>query len=285
VLCSANDHEYILFRDYIAGICGIVIKPEKAYLIETRLTMLMLEAGAENFREFYEYIIAGSDPQMPQKIINAITVNETMWFRDAALWKYLEEEKLPALAGELVSGNKTKIRIWSAAVSTGQEIYSAVMCVDNFLKKNNPKGVSLSNFEFFATDISERVLGIAKKGRYDKVSISRGLDEHHKNLYFNSNESAWYIDQSIRDRVNFGQFNLMDDFSPFGIFDIIFCRYVLIYFSDELKTKIAIKMHDSLADNGVFITGNYVLYDMYSAHFHVKHYDNLTYYTKKLVSK
>ena len=137
--CSINEREFMLFKDYIEKKSGIDIKPDKAYLIETRLSMLMLEAGLESFDKFYNYLISGADPGLPQKIIDAITINETMWFRDAALWKLLDETVVPRLAGEIASGKKSKARIWCSAVSTGQEAYSAAICVDDYLNRSRIK--------------------------------------------------------------------------------------------------------------------------------------------------
>jgi len=279
--CSINENEFILFRDYIAKESGIVIPPEKAYLIETRLSKLMLDAGAESFGEFYDYIISGADPCVSEKIINAITVNETMWFRDETPFKVLEEVILPKLVEELVSGRKIRVRIWCAAVSTGQEVYSIAMCVDEYLNKNCIKGISLSNFEFFATDISGRVLDIAKNGRYDKISMMRGINDYYKGKYFTNTGSVWDIDPKIKNAVKFERFNLQKSYSKFGIFDIIFCRYVLIYFSDEKKKEIVTKICDSLTESGVLFTGSYVFYDLFKDDFESKYYDNLTYYLKK----
>jgi len=281
LLCSINEREFTLLKDYITKVSGIIIPPQKAYLVETRLSKLMLDAGARSFEEFYSYIISNSDPEMPQKIINAITVNETMWFRDSMPWNVLERVVLPGLIEDLISGKKTKIRIWSSAVSTGQEIYSTVMCVDDYLTKNNIKGVSLSDFEFLATDISCRVLDIAKNGRYDKISIMRGLNEHYKTKYFKNIDSAWEIDSRIKDAVKFEHFNLQNSFKAFGVFDVIFCRYVLIYFSDDFKKELAFKMSESLEDNGLLFTGNYVLYELFKDNYDTKPYSNSTYFTKK----
>ena len=279
--CSINEDEFALFRDYIAEKSGIVIPPEKAYLIETKLSKLMLDAGKESFKEFYDYIISHPDPCMAEEIVNAITINETMWFRDGAPWKVLEETILPRLVEEIKTGRRIKARLWFAAASTGQEPYSTVMCVDNYLKRNPASGVKLSDFDFYATDISSRVLNLAKKGRYDKISIMRGLNDHYKATYFDSTDSTWHIDPKIRDAVRFERFNLQDRYRFHGLFDIIFCRYVLIYFSDGCKKEIVAKMHDSLADDGVLFTGNYVLYELFKDGFDAKHYENLTYYIKK----
>jgi len=141
--------------------------------------------------------------------------------------------------------------------------------------------VSLKNFDFFATDISSHVLEIAKKGRYDKISIMRGLNEQYKIDYFLNNGSVWTINPEICNAVKFLKFNLMDDYQVFGLFDIIFCRYVLIYFSDELKTEIAAKMNYSLLDNGVLFTGNYVIYDLFRNNYDAEYYGNMSYYIKK----
>jgi len=284
-LISINDDEYLLFRNYISDKCGILVPPEKSYLIETRLSKYMVTAGAESFGEFYNYIISDTDPLMPQKIINAITTNETQWFRDIAPWKIFEESLLPKYVDELGRGEKKQVRIWSAAASTGQEIYSTAMCIDDYLSKNNVKGVNLSDFYFFATDISSDVLGIAKKGRYNKISIMRGLSDYYREKYFKENGSAWDIDPRICAAVKFERFNLKNIFQIFGQFDVIFCRYVLIYFSDDLKREIVAKIYNSLSEGGVLFTGNYVLYDLFKDYFDAHHYGNLTYYIKKAVSK
>ena len=278
---SISESEFLLFKNYVAQLCGIVIPQEKAYLFETRLSKLMLDAKCDSFIAFYRHVISRKDPLMPQKIIDAITTNETQWFRDGTPWQFLEEALLPRFIDKLLSGKKTKIRIWSSAVSTGQEIYSTVMCVDNYLRKNRVKGVELSDFEFFATDISSRVLSIAQKGRYDRISIMRGLSDGYREAYFTKYNASWDIDPRIRDAVRFGHFNLQKSYQPFGVFDIIFCRYVLIYFPDAVKKEVMTKMHHTLDDHGALFTGNYALYDLLSDHFQANHHNNLTYYSKR----
>ncbi|MCL2009571.1 MAG: protein-glutamate O-methyltransferase CheR [Synergistaceae bacterium] len=278
---SISEDEFLLFKNYISKNSGIVISPEKSYLIETRLSKFLADAGVDSFGEFYDYVISNSDPSMPQKIINAITVNETQWFRNKTPWKVLEERLLSGFVDELASGKKARIRIWCAAVSTGQEVYSTVMCVDNYLIENRVNGINLSDFDFLATDISSRVLDIAKKGRYNRINMTRGLSDRYKARYFTENNSAWDIDPKIRASVRFERFNLQNDYQAFGLFDVIFCRNVLIYFSDALKKDIITRMYHSLLDGGVLFTGNYALYDLFQDGFDTNHYDNLTYYSKK----
>jgi len=283
VYSSTSEEEFHLFREYIKNSCGICIPPEKAYLIETRLSKLMIDAGAESFSEFFKIITTKINYPMHQKIINAITTNETLWFRDEVPWKYIEDVALPKLVDDIATGRKKRVRIWSAASSTGKEIFSTAMCVDNYLKNNPVSGVRLSDFEFFATDISMRVLDIAKKGRYDNISITRGLNDYYKEKYFTQNASAWDIDPAIRDAVVFAHFNLQNSYQRFGLFDLIFCRYVLIYFSDDLKRQVIKKMHGALTDGGILFTGNYALYDLFEDYFDINHFENTTYYTKKAV--
>jgi len=276
-----KESEYRLFRDYIAKNSGIVIPEEKTYLLETRLSKHMAQAGIDSFGKFYDYIIADKSRQVMQKIINAITTNETKWFRDAEPWSILENFILPSLINDLTTGRKKRIRIWSAASSSGQEIYSTVMCVDNYLSHNNILGVKLSDFDFFATDISGDVLEIAKKGRYDKISMARGLSDYYKDKYFTQNGNAWDINDKIKNAVTFAPFNLQNSFNNFEKFDIIFCRYILIYFSDELKEEIVQKMYDVLNDEGIVFTGIYALLDVFLKYFESNSFGNTTYYLKK----
>ena len=276
-----KDSEYTQISRYITEVSGIVIPPEKYYLIETRLFRLMLEFGVQSFDELYKKVILPGNPQIAQKVINAITVNETLWFRDAVLWKCFERDILPGFVEQLISGRKAKIRIWSAAASTGQEAYSIAMCIDNYLKRNKITTIRLSDFDIFATDISDRVLEIATAGRYDKISMTRGINDHYKAAYFKSSGSAWDLDPQIKNAVKFRCFNLKNSFDEFGRFDVIFCRYVLIYFPDKLKKEIISKIHDTLCNDGVLFTGTYVLYNMLRDIFTAKEYGNLTYYVKQ----
>ena len=281
VQLTLSEDEFLLLRNYIMDNCGILIPYEKAYLFETRLSSIVDEAGAKSFFGLYRTLVSSPDTLMHQKVIDAMTTNETLWFRDAVPWEYMEKVAIPGFVKEILSGKKKTIRIWSAAVSTGQEIYSTVMCVDDYLRKNRVIGVNLSNFEFFATDICSHVVDAAKKGSYDKNSMERGLPRYYKDKYFAKNGMSWDIDPRIRDSVKFLKFNLINDYHIFGMYDIILCRYVLIYFSDSAKKGIIERMNGSLTDGGVLLTGNYVINDAFEKHYDIKRYKNMTYYTKK----
>ena len=116
--------------------------------------------------------------------------------------------------------------------------HSTAMTIDSYLERHRIKDISLDHFEIFATDISGSVLDIARAGKYDSISIIRGLDDEYKNKYFTNEGRKWILSSKIRDRVVFRQFNLQNSFISLGKFDIVFCRYVLIYFSAQLKKEV-----------------------------------------------
>jgi len=228
--------EFGALSKYIERACGIHLEPEKAYLIETRLTKLMAQCGCETFGEFHRLAESGKDASLPEKIINAITTNETLWFRDTHPFKIFSEVMLPELSERLRSGTLAKVRIWSAASATGQEPYSMAMCIHEFCRQD-PR-MRAEQFEIVATDISSSALAIAKGGRYDQLAVARGLPEAMKSRYFTPDGRVWQIDPKVAQSVTFRRFNLQDSPALLGRFEVVFIRYVLIYFTDELKRKI-----------------------------------------------
>ncbi len=255
MVIAPNEMRY--FQRLIEDKCGIVISEEKLYLIETRLTKVLADLGLNSFSELYDNVSLGRDSFITQQIIDAITTNETQWFRDKSPWLIIENLLLDRFLKDLRSGRKNKIRIWSAATSTGQEAYSTAMSIDNYLQTRFIRDVSLSDFEITATDISLPVLETAKSGKYDAMSISRGLDRTIKERYFKNVGPVWEIDSRLKKNITFRQFNLKNSFSMLGQFDIIFCRYVLIYFSEELKKDIVTRLGNALYDDGVLFLGAY----------------------------
>lgn len=275
-----SQEELRLFQNLIRSICGIEINDEKSYLIESRLSKILVDSKLSTFGELYESIKKSDNKKIIQKLIDAITTNETLWFRDKTPWLILEKLFLPRYISQLRSGEKKKIRIWSAAASTGQEAYSTAMCIHNYLAINFIKDITLDQFEIIATDISSLVLEIATRGRYDNISIMRGLSASLKQNYFQNSGSIWEIDREIKKSVDFMQFNLQDSFRPLGNFDVIFCRYVLIYFSEELKNSVISRMSDALHDDGVLFLGAYEMCDPMKVKFEFKLYEDSPYYVK-----
>ena len=272
--------EVRLLQKFIKDKCGIEIVDEKAYLIEGRLARILAESRLSSFGELYCSVYNSNDERLTQKLIDAITTNETFWFRDKTPWRIIEDLYMPRYLDMLRSGKKNKVRIWSAAASTGQEAYSTAICIDKYLRSRYINDVNLDRFEILGTDISYLALEIAKNGRYNNVSIMRGLDSSLKDSYFKERGTVWEINDEIKQAVTFKQFNLQNTFVSFEGFDVIFCRYVLIYFSDELKNDIVNKMYNILNDDGVLFVGAYEMYGDLSLYFNSKLYEDGTFYVK-----
>lgn len=280
-MVSLSNSEFLLFRNFICERCGINIEENKAYLIETRLAKMLIDSGLNSFTELYNSIESNWDDSIATKIIDAVTTNETFWFRDKKPWEVIENCLIPQFVEMLRNKHKTKIRIWSAAASTGQEIYSTVMCIDNYLRKNNITDIKLTDFEFIATDISTNVLEIAKKGIYDSISIKRGLDLEYRELYFKKEGHVWVVADFIKNRVKFEQFNLRNSFMFMGKFDLVLCRYVLIYFSKDFRKEVLEKMTRAINKEGYFIIGTSEIYYDMDYLFEKKSYNEATYYMLK----
>ncbi len=275
-----SEKAFVMFQEYIEDQCGIAIGKEKAYLIESRLTKLLVEKKLDSFEELYQLLSSNKDPKLAEKMIDAITTNETLWFRDKTPWQVLEDELMPSYI-ETIRSTGRKIRIWSAAASSGQEAYSTIMCIDQYLKSHFIKDVTLHDFEIIGTDISGPILEIAKAGRYDPISIMRGLDPKYKELYFNNEGRVWIIKDEYKQHVTFKRFNLQHSFHGMGKFDVVFCRYVMIYFSQQFKKEMSKKLSDTLRQNGVLFIGNSEIFPDYKEHFEMKQYQKGVYYQVK----
>jgi len=182
-----------------------------------------------------------------ERVIDAMTTNETLWFRDNKPYQLLEQVILPEFA-------KRPLRIWSAACSSGQEPYSINFTIEEFREKN-PAAAPMRT-EIVATDLSSSMLESARAAEYDAMSIARGLTEQHKQKFFTRKDQHWIIKPEYRRPVSFRKLNLQDSYSALGKFDIIFCRNVLIYFSTELKRDILDRMADALRPGGYLVLGS-----------------------------
>ncbi len=254
-LCLSQE-EFELLREFIKSECGIAVGNEKSYLIETRLSRLVQEAGCESFGEFHDK--ARKDPRsgLRDKIVDAMTTNETLWFRDDGPWTILRKALLPLWCKKLQEGSARRIRIWSAAASTGQEPYSMLLTILEFIREQASPGVKAEAFEIVATDISPSALFVATAARYAPMAIKRGLDSDLRDRYFEKKGSVWCLPDEIKKQVKFHQFNLMDSYDRFGSFDLILCRNVLIYFSNDLKQQIYGKIAKSLPQGGCLVLGS-----------------------------
>lgn len=233
---------YVKFRDYLQKVCGISLSDNKQYLVASRLGRILEREKLERIELLVDRLEAGRYPQLKEEVINAMTTNETLWFRDSHPFEILKNKLLPEFSG-------SPLRIWSAASSTGQEPYSISMVIE----ETKP---SVSRCEIVATDICTNILAHAKQGEYDSLAIARGLGLDLQRKYFDKlNDNTWKIRPQISSRVNFKHLNLIESFSSLGKFDIIFCRNVLIYFAADLKTDIIKRMHASLKPGGYLFLG------------------------------
>ncbi len=228
--------EFKLLRDYIERHCGIVLGEEKAYLVETRLAGLLAETGCRDYGTFYRLASAEAGNTLRDKIVDAMTTNETLWFRDGHPFQILREVMLPEFSKQLMEGGRFRIRIWSAAASTGQEPYSIAMTILEHCRLN--PGLRPDQFEIVASDISPSALFLARAGRYDAGALGRGMPEDLRDRYFRQEGQVWALDESVKRLVTLRKFNLQDPMDSLGRFDIVFCRYVTIYFSDPFKRQI-----------------------------------------------
>jgi chemotaxis protein methyltransferase CheR len=244
-------NEYELLRTFIKQKCGINLGDNKSYLIETRLSDLVLEYGLNNYLEFYRK--AEKDSSVVERIIDAMTTNETFWFRDTAVWQVISDEVVPKTVEK--AKNKKKSRVWFGACSSGQEVYSFLMMLSEYMEKTRQKYL-LDKFEFVATDISPSVLFQAKSGRYSGISMERGLPPFFREKYFKEKEKIWHFDESLKKRVVFRKFNLQDNYNVLGVFDLVFLRNVLIYFSPETKKEIIEKTASRMEPGSPFILGS-----------------------------
>ncbi len=236
-------------KQFLRETSGLTLDANKAYLIESRLSPLMRRAGIANLSELLKSIKSGKDASLKQNVIDAMMTNETFFFRDRAPFDNFRNAILPKLME--ARQEERRIRIWCAAASTGQEPYSLAMILDEEMKK-----LAGWNIEILATDLSSTAIATARAGRYTQFEVQRGLPITHLLRYFRNEADSWRINEYLRARIQFEEFNLLSDFRDFGQFDIIFCRNVLIYFDVETKKDILHRLGGALAKDGFLTMGS-----------------------------
>ena len=246
---AISNTEYQSFSLFLEKACGITLGENKQYLIASRLQKLMDSINIASLGDLVTQLQRG-DTQLRGKIIDAMTTNETLWFRDSHPYAILEKELFPEAAQQ----RNKPVRIWSAACSSGQEPYSMSIIAEEYIKAN--PGSLARDVEIVATDISKTILEQARQARYDEMSLVRGMSIERRNRYFKQQGDVWELNNEIKRRVRFTELNLMQSFSSLGKFDIIFCRNVLIYFSAELKSDILNRMAKQLQPNGYLVLGS-----------------------------
>ncbi len=239
---------------YIYEISGIFLDSNKTYLFETRLSSIAEELGCASFSELHTKAKSDRSKNIERKIVDAISTNETLFFRDKGPFELLQHKLLPEIIdarSAKATGLRPNIKIWSAASSTGQELYSIAIIIKELVPD-----LSRYSFQLLGTDISDNAVAQASYGKYNKFEIERGLPRAQLQKYFTPAGEFWKIKDEIRAMVNFRKLNLMSPFVGLGKFDIIFCRNVAIYFTLEDRKKLFNKIADSLADDGFLVIGS-----------------------------
>ncbi len=243
-----NAAEYEQFKEFLERSCGLVLGDNKHYLVTSRLTGLLDEYGVGSVGELIKLLVTRPPMGMKERVIEAMTTNETFWFRDGFPFDILKSRLYP----ELDKG--TQIRIWSAACSTGQEAYSISMTAEEY-RAANP-GKLRGDVRIVGTDISPAVVRQAQQGRYDHLAMTRGLSPERKQKFFRQvGEREWEVLPQIKARASFRVLNLLESYRALGKFDIVFCRNVLIYFSAENKKDIIERIAGVLNPRGYLFLG------------------------------
>ncbi|MCD4829260.1 MAG: protein-glutamate O-methyltransferase CheR [Candidatus Cloacimonetes bacterium] len=278
-----NHDEFVCLREYIHKECGIPIGDDSASLIESRLARLVMETDCADFREFYKKAKHDESKKLRNKIIDAMTTHETLWFRDSKPWDIIRDVIIPQFIADLKSGRKQRIHVWSAAASTGQEPYSFAMLLHEALQKD--LNASASQFHILGTDISPSALYMAYSGRYNNTDMLQGMKPGYKERCFEQSGQVYQLIDTIRQMVEFKKFDLMRDFAPINTCDLIFCRNVSMYFSSKHKSKLYRKLYEKLGKDGYLIIGSSESLMGYSEDFEQLSYKQTPYFRPKKIER
>ena len=238
--------------NYISGILkdrsGLMLSPDKVYLLESRLTPLARKQGLDGLDALVQKVRVSRDENLLKEITEAMTTNESFFFRDNTPFDLFKNYVMPAMHKE--RGAQKRLRIWCAAASSGQEPYSLAMLFKEQWHKWQDWRI-----EIVGTDLSTEVLEKAKAGRYSQFEVQRGLPIQMLIKNFTQEGDAWQLNSDIRNMVTFKPFNLLSNFVGLGSFDVIFCRNVLIYFEQPTKKDVLERMRKTLGKDGALFLG------------------------------
>ena len=239
--------DYEFLRKLLKERSGLDLSADKQYLVESRLIPLARKAGLPGLSELVQKL-KGAAEALTAEVVEAMTTNETFFFRDKVPFDHLKATIMPELLQARAS--RRSLRIWCAASSTGQEPYSIAMCLKEF-------GAALTGWrvEIIATDLSQGVLEKSRAGLFSQFEVQRGLPIQLLVKHFVQTGELWQLNADIRAMVQFRQLNLLQDFSHLGVFDVIFCRNVLIYFDQDTKTNVFGRLAKVIEPDGFLMLG------------------------------
>jgi len=240
--------DYEFFRILLKERSGLVLAADKQYLIESRLMPVARAAGLVSITDLAKRLRGSDSEALKMQVTEAMTINESFFFRDKIPFDRFRDTVLPAMLSS--RANTRRLRIWCAAASTGQEPYSLAMILRSMIEKFIDWRI-----EIVATDISHEVLEKAKAGVYSQFEVQRGLPIQMLMQHFEQVGEQWRVTENLRKMVQFRHFNLLENFSSFGTFDVVFCRNVLIYFDQATKVDVLERIGRSLRPDGFLLMG------------------------------
>lgn len=271
---SLNSQDIDAISGLVMELCGVYLDESKAYLIETRLQDLMQRSGCADYVEFARRARYGNDGKLTRQIVDVITTHETLFFRDEAPFAALRNKVLPDVFDRAErAAIPRRVRIWSAACSTGQEPYSIAMTIRELLPDTSRWDIMI-----LATDVSDAAVQTASKATYQPHEIERGLPALKLNTYFQRDGQNWKVRDELRALVSFRRFNLHDSFAGLGTFDVIFCRNVAIYFTPEGRRSLFLRLADCLHPEGYLFSGSSELLFDLGPRFEPHHHCRTVYY-------
>jgi len=241
-----HPESYRFLKDYVYQESGIVLDSDKHYLLEARLGPIVHQMRLSSVNDLCSLLRAASSGPLKQQVVDAMTTNETYFFREPAHYDVLKTTVLPALIAE--RRDTRRMSFWSAASSSGQEAYSLAMLLLEM-------GLGDWNIRILGTDLSTRMLERARDGKYLQIEVNRGLPAANLVKYFKRSGLEWQLKDEVRRMVRFESFDLRKSMGALGPFDVVFCRNVLIYFDVESKRQILREIRGTLFKGGYLLLG------------------------------
>lgn len=263
---NSGGSEFERFRNFLHSHSGIALTESKQYLINSRLKPILSHYGIESVEKLMDSVESLNEFQnrhLVEEIIDAMTTNETFWFRDNFFFDYLKNHLLPDRIGD--ESKHHPLRIWSAACSSGQEPYSVSILVEEvILALKAMLKTGWREVEIISTDISKEMIARAKAAVYSGPEVARGLNDDYIRKYFTRvDDNEIQVKSQVKSRIQFRVHNLLESFTSLGQFDVVLCRNVLIYFDPETVNQILLKIHSCMRKDAVlFLSASEVLHDM-----------------------